>query len=537
MKSFFLKHWKGVLSLLVGITVFLFWYLAFPHALSYQEQYQLFLFSGDYVKTRLSVPGGLAELIGEFLVQFYYVEWAGALVLALVAVAVQRLTWLVMRRQGESYVLSFVPVMMLMWLWGDPIVTLSFAVAVLIATGAALIDTKSTVANVLIVSVVYLVAGPMAWFYVALRLLRVRGWAMLIVPLWLLVLMLVVYNLWLTQWPLMQVVLPLQFNRGPFYSTPVLWLMPLSIVAVAGLAGLLSKRKLVPLQAVLVAVLAFAAISQGYDRDMFEIIRMDYLVRNERWDDIISRAREYEVRSPIWSNSVNLALAKKRQLAEHQFDFYQSGKDALVGPKVTDLTSMLPSAEAYWHLGMINTAQRHMFDTQESILNARTSGRCTKRIAECMIVNGHYSVARKHIGILKKTLFYRQWALEAEKLIDHPSSIDFHSVYGQKRRMRYKQDFLFNYPEIGKMFGLLFVANNENKMALDYFMSQMALDGNLNEFCQYLGYAQRYGGYESMPACYRDIANVAQHGPRTNSPFASYARKMFESSQQNLKNR
>lgn len=44
------------------------------------------------------------------------------------------------------------------------------------------------------------------------------------------------------------------------------------------------------------------------------------------------------------------------------FDFYQSGDDALIMPRMRDLTSNLPSAEAYYRLGLVNSAQRYMFD-------------------------------------------------------------------------------------------------------------------------------------------------------------------------------
>ena len=96
------------------------------------------------------------------------------------------------------------------------------------------------------------------------------------------------------------------------------------------------------------------------------------------------------------------ALAQQRLLADRMFDFYQTGEDALILPRTRDLTSMLPSAEVFWRLGMVNSAQRYMFDTQESILNARKSGRCTKRIAECMMVNGHYQTARKQTALLRR---------------------------------------------------------------------------------------------------------------------------------------
>ena len=40
METGMAKYWNIGLSMLVGIGMFLFWYMAYPHALSYQEQYQ-----------------------------------------------------------------------------------------------------------------------------------------------------------------------------------------------------------------------------------------------------------------------------------------------------------------------------------------------------------------------------------------------------------------------------------------------------------------------------------------------------------------
>ena len=252
-------------------------------------------------------------------------------------------------------------------------------------------------------------------------------------------------------------------------------------------------------------------------------------MRNERWDEIVKRAGEYQVRTPFWSNCVNLALSQKRLLADRMFDFYQSGEDALIMPRTRDLTSMLPSAEAFWRLGMVNSAQRYMFDTQESILNARKSGRCTKRIAECMLVNGHYQTARKQIELLKNSLLYRSWANEAEAMLGDEAKVNAHPVYGKLRKLRYKENFLYSYEEMDKMYGLLLMNNNENKMALDYFLAQMLLKGNLQGFQQYLGLAQQYGGYRQMPLGYQDVMRCIQmQGNVPGSPYANYAKRMME---------
>ena len=500
------------LSVLVGIGMFLFWYVWYPHALSYQEQYQLFLWTGDYFVEKISLPGGFADWAGEFIVQFYYVEWLGALLLALLFVALQRLT---ARLLPKAWcLLSLLPVAVMWWLMGDINVMLSLMVAVVMAIGIAGIVGKlgllgrvgslGIAGEIVLVPMIYWLIGPAVWIYVIIRVIQ-TGWRQLWTAGWLVAVQLMVYAWLLPQWPLQQAMTGLSYYRIPLQYPQ--W--------------------------------------SGYDKDMYELIRLDYLVRNERWDEIVKRAGEYQVKTPFWCNCVNLALSQKRLLADRMFDFYQSGEDALIMPRTRDLTSMLPSAEAFWRLGMVNSAQRYMFDTQESILNGKKSGRCTKRIAECMIVNGHYQTARKQIELLKKSLYYRSWAEEMEKMIEAETDVKAGTeadqttpnpsysggemaVYGKLRKMRYKDSFLYSYEEIDKMFGLLLMNNTDNKMALDYFLAQMLLNGNVQGFQQYLGLAQQYGGYRQMPLGYQDAMRCIQMQSNVQgSPYANYVKRMM----------
>ena len=506
------------LSVLVGIGMFLFWYVLYPHALSYQEQYQLFLWTGDYFLEKISLPGGFADWVGEFIVQFYYVEWIGALLLALLFVALQQVT---ARLLPKAWcLLSLLPIAVMWWLMGDINVMLSLMVAVVMALTLALIENQGDrsrdslgtsdhgpvplIFPVLLIPMIYWLTGPAVWIYVIIRVIQ-AGWRRIWAAGWLVAVQLMVYVWLLPQWPLQQAMTGLSYYRIPLQYPQ--W--------------------------------------SGYDKDMYELIRMDYLVRNERWDEIVKRAGEHQVKTPFWSNCVNLALSQKRLLADRMFDFYQSGEDALVMPRTRDLTSMLPSAEVFWRLGMVNSAQRYMFDTQESILNGKKSGRCTKRIAECMIVNGQYLTARKQIDLLKKSLFYRSWAEEMEKMIEAENeavqttpappnlggerAVNKNPVFGRLREMRYKEDFLYSYDEIDKMFGLLFMNNTDNKMALDYFLAQMLLKGNIQGFQQYLGLAQQYGGYRQMPLGYQDAMRYIQmQGNVQGSPYANYVKRMME---------
>ena len=110
-----MKDIRLLCTLLFGIAVLLFFGLAYPHHLHYQEQYQLFLFDSTYVWDIVKLPGGIADLLGRFCTQFFLFAWVGALIIALLLVTIQLLV-LRLAKWGWLYGLSFVP-SFLLWIF------------------------------------------------------------------------------------------------------------------------------------------------------------------------------------------------------------------------------------------------------------------------------------------------------------------------------------------------------------------------------------------------------------------------------------
>jgi len=123
-----MKSLRAIYTLLFGVAVILFFGLAYPHHLHYQEQYQLFLFDWNYVWEIVQLPGGVADLLGRFCTQFFLFAWVGALIIGILLTLVQLLTHRLSnsplgRRtlatngtQEWLYGLSFVP-SFLLWLF------------------------------------------------------------------------------------------------------------------------------------------------------------------------------------------------------------------------------------------------------------------------------------------------------------------------------------------------------------------------------------------------------------------------------------
>lgn len=488
------KYTKITISALFGIAIWLFWWLAYPQALGLQEQNQLFLFTWDYLAERLSVAGGLADWISEFIVQFYYIPWLGALLLAGVFVLIQRLLWKVSEAlragQDEWYPLSFIPSLLLLVHMGDHDVLLSYGVALVLVLLACLIYVhlpNHGTYEMLAVPVLYWLAGPVMWVFVIVTILVsiVReglkpatlmfaglgvafgvGWVVL-----------ARYTL-LTQYPPKSIIWGINYYRMPLVLPALQVIIPLVTALLPVIIASLPKAVHPIMTSSILGVILVGATSLGvcksFDKDTYEIIAYDQLVRQEQWDKVIKRAEKYQPKSDIGCVAVNLSLFMSNRI-EDMFDFYQCGTRGLLMPRVRDYISNVATGEAFWRLGMVNSALRYAFDTQESTINNRKSGRAMKRIAECQIVNGRYQVASKYLDILKHSLFYRGWALDHERFLGDEESIAADPIYNYLRTVKFEDDFLYLYDEMDKMLAILYNQNHSNVMAGYYFMAYRQL--------------------------------------------------------------
>ncbi len=147
-----------------------------------------------------------------------------------------------------------------------------------------------------------------------------------------------------------------------------------------------------------------------------------------------------------------------------------------------DTISPLPTAKAYYQLGMIYVAQRTVFEAQEAILDFQKSGRCYKRLAQTNLILGNYKVARKYLTALQKTLFYREWANETLTLLGDEKAIAKHPEYGRLRQVAYKENFFFGDHVTSEMLLNLFLSNTDNHLAYEYLNAYYMLTGDRENY-------------------------------------------------------
>lgn len=536
MKNLMIKTWKPLLSLLFGVAVVIFWSVPFVGGLCFQEQYQMFLFDTGYFLERIVLPGGLADYISEFLVQFYYMPVLGGAIIALLLMGIQAAVWGLMKQYGArhdfpSYLLSFLPSIALWCAMGDQNILLSFVVALFGALLMGWIHNRfhnrlvKVVFELVSTALVYWFLGPVVFLYAALMIgdtlknAKQKGNVFSGIGYSAVILILTVAWILLTtqtlQYPLYRIFAGLNYYRYPGTISPLPFVVMVWAVVIPFLGMIPCHRKflqklqqskvVMALSYVLVIVASWFGIKASFDEMTYELIDYDFLVRTEQWDKIIEKAEKKPATTPLGVSCVNLALSQKGMLADRLFEFYQNGGEGLFPTFTRDMISPVSTAEIFFRLGMVNDAERYMFEAQEAIPNYRKSARLTRRIIECDIINGNYKVAAKLLRRLQKTLFYSNWANQTMALLGNEKAINRHPIYGKLRKYREKkQDFLFSDREMDQMLGLLFLNDNHNKMAYEYLMCYELLQRDMEKFMQYYPLG-RFVGYDHIPRTFQEI--------------------------------
>ena len=497
---------SATLTALTGIAVYCFFAFRYPYHLHFQEQYQLFESTWAYFSGVASVPGGLADWAGRFLTQFCYYAPAGAAIMAFLVCAVQLLTWALCRRRTfTSYALSFLPVIALLAFHCDESALAGGTVALILALACAALctlvrsDKARWILEAILVPSAYVVCGGLAVVFVLACLIRefarcgIKAWLVAVV-LTVLAVLCPVIAARVFPYPLDRLCYGIHYYRFHNVIPGLLWVSALCSVLVTGICSFKYREISAGWQwavgmglFVLFAALGVVSVRKTADRAREEAMRYDFMARMEMWNRIMMRADEKNPQDPASLSCLNLALAKTGRMGDHQFEYWQNGSEGLIPAFVNDFTGPVSTGEIFWHLGMVNSAQRFTFEAQEAIPDFQKSARCYKRLAQTNIVNGDWDVARKYLKALHNALFYRRWADETLAALEGGTVFDRPEL-ARARDLRLKEhEFLFSDTEMDSMLGLLKVENPDNALALDYLLSWCLLRKDLDRFVECIG--------------------------------------------------
>lgn len=481
---------KILIIVIWGMLCWAFFQFRYAYHFFYQEQEGLFLLSWEYVGRYFDKPAWLACLVGDFLTQFYYYMYAGAVILTVVLLTLGDL----MRRALEQvfYANS----------WKVVYERIAFTLAIILMT---IVMIMSFDEHFRLATIIGLIGGASLFLLHSFILNRGRGLVLCTTGRAISDIVLTVLAYWMfgvgaLLFCILEIVtvlfslacekrnkLPLSLSIVPvaIYLSIVLWLAP-------------KYYNLIAKDAITYPGLGRVG-APDYEFERVLAFDNEYYFKN--YDKILEMAKAEE-------NNMNeemkffycMTLAKKDMLA----DVFPSMKNPNlgtfyeIGPETPRFTIRMID-ELYYLIG-------DMTYTERAALLANTfsrfghSARKLKRLAEANLVRGDESAAMKYLRILEKTIAYRQWA---QNHIPGSQTEAVKAEIADKRQYVNTKNNVRIGDDCYAILTQLLDSNPKNTIALDYLLCSDMLSHQRDVFVRdYEKYGPRNKG--KFEAIYRE---------------------------------
>jgi len=266
----------------------------------------------------------------------------------------------------------------------------------------------------------------------------------------------------------------------------------------------------------------FIPSSYKTDTTRREVMAYDYLLRNQKWDTILTRSYHQQPATMCGIWCTNYALAKQGKLLNDMFYYKQDSPDGLLMDAVRmDPMTLYSLSDISLDLGMVNSAERFAFDVKQRLPHGNKSGRIYKRLAETNLINGDYKIARKYMRILQSTLFYKAWADKYVSYLGNEQAIDADEQYGRHRAFRQKADDQLAHAK-DQMLKQLATENPHNKLARDYLLAYEMLRLDLPHVTEYTLLFRNRDKWDHTPKALQEavIGYCMLSHPNDSLPFA-----------------
>ncbi|MBE6259267.1 MAG: hypothetical protein E7107_00365 [Prevotella sp.] len=463
-KLFFKQHayvglWLAALVVVAGVLL-----TYESHLLWKIQEKNLFLCSVLFFKEQLVVPGGLLTWVGTWFTQFLYIPWVGVLMLCcwwwllmiivkrafgipnrwaivmLIPVALLLTTitdqgyWIYMLKlRGHFFVSTIGTTAVAALLWGFRCVMNKYSLRAIYifltcAVGYPLMGIYGLAAALLM--------GIWSWRLSASRIAAVIHSVVAVVSI--AAVPLFCYRYIYYQVNLANILwaeLPLYFitENHPTYYIPyyllALFFVVLVVTSQEGKAQMVAmtktaskSRKLLEwLGQGVIAILLVAGVYTFWmkDENFHHELAMQHHISNLDWNGVLDEAvaqKDEPTRAIVMMR--NLALSRLGKQGDLMF-FYKNGSKAYDAPFGMRLM-LVVGPMIYYQYGMLNYCNRLCV---EMGVEFGFRAEDYKLLVNCAILDNDQPLARKYIGILKQTMFFSDWAQQAEKLLGHPELI------------------------------------------------------------------------------------------------------------------
>ena len=155
------------------------------------------------------------------------------------------------------------------------------------------------------------------------------------------------------------------------------------------------------------------------DENFHRELAMQHHIYKSDWNAVLEEAIHQKVeptRAIVMMR--NLALTRLGRLGNEMF-LYKNGSKAYAAPFGMRLM-LVVGPQMYYQYGLLNYCNRLCMEMGVEF-GFRTED--YQLLVNCALLENDNPIARKYIDILKNTLFYRDWAEQAETLLNHPEQI------------------------------------------------------------------------------------------------------------------
>ena len=420
------------------------------------EQKNLFLCTTQYLKEQLVVPGGLLTWVGTWFTQFLYHPWLGVLMLCCWWLALMAMTKRTFRIADRWAVLLLIPVALLLLTNMD----MGYWIYLLKLQGHFFVSTIGTTAVVALLwafrhvtdryycRAAFIVATcavgyPLLGIYGLAATLLMGAWtwrvsqsrtaaavnsavAVVSVAAVPLICYRFVYyqtniaNIYWAELPLFYLTEEHHAYYIPYYLLAAYYLT-LAVTYRRERSGRPMKQAACVLSQAAIAAVMVAGVYSFWmkDENFRRELSMQHRIAQQDWTGVLevaSAQQDEPTRAIVMMR--NLALSRLGSQGNTMF-LYKNGSKRYAAPFGMRLM-MVAGAMIYYQYGMLNYCNRLCVE-----MGVEFGFRVEdyQLLASCALLDNDQPLARKYIGILKHTLFYKDWAARAEALLGHPERI------------------------------------------------------------------------------------------------------------------
>lgn len=538
MKLKFVTFWLVVFGAL-----FTFLQINFQYHFFYIEQSQLFLFSGMYLADKIVLPGGLALLLSEFLVQFFIAPYAGAAIVAALLTGVGMWTAGIVRRIAPSsdfFFIYLLPALALLFMHFDFNYLVQGTIAYIMLLKSLYwyvrinAFSRRMLTGFLLAPLLFWLAGPVALLFACTISLyellnkTAKGyWILLSLAEVLLIGICMVY---------FSIIGEYRWALGPdayyhdtlhpktiiYYSWVCLPLIVLLAFYLRSKKPLSGRTKVIGagvIQFLLIVAILCWGIPKYGDKKTERLKKLDYFARTGQWDKTIQECTG-KLTNFLYMCHLNMALAQKGELADRMFHFDQRGVQGLMVQfnKSENISCLL--SDLYFTFGGVANAQQMAFEGSICAMGGGNA-RMLKRLVQTNLIYGAYPVAEKYITLLEQTFGYRDWARSQRKFLNNDQEVEKDPILGVRRRGLSTQSVLTQIDGLNIDLERLIDTNPSNATPLQYLGAFYLLSKDLTGF---KAMVEKYYGTEALPvlpASYQEaIIVLSEKDPEYWKQFA-----------------